>query len=47
MLEVAREFSALGDKAAAGALVREVLRRTPEFPPAQRLLKEWESAEKK
>lgn len=44
LLEVAREFSARGDRAVAIALTKEVLRRTADFPPAKRLLAELEQA---
>jgi hypothetical protein len=44
LLEVAREFSARGDRAMAIALTKEVLRRTADFPPAKRLLAELEQA---
>ena len=47
VLEVAREFYEKADRNAANLLVREVLRRTPNFPPAVRLAQEWESAAKK
>lgn len=47
LLEVAREYFGRGDKATALTLTREVLRRTPGFPPAQRQLAEFEAAEKK
>jgi hypothetical protein len=43
LLEVAREFHGRGDTATALLLTREVLRRTPGFPPAQRLLAELEA----
>jgi hypothetical protein len=46
LLEVAREFHGKGDTATALLLTREVLRRTPEFPPAQRLLAELEAPPK-
>jgi len=42
ILELAREFHAAGDPGAAQAVTREVLSRTPGYPPAQRLLAEWE-----
>jgi hypothetical protein len=47
MLEVAREYFDRGDKSTAVALTTEVLRRTPGFPPAQRLLAAMDGAEKK
>ncbi len=40
MLELAREFATAGDKDSGLALTREVLRRTPNHPPAVRLLAE-------
>ena len=43
LLEVAREFHVQGDTSTARLLIREVLRRTPGFPPAQRLLAELEA----
>jgi hypothetical protein len=47
MLEIAREYLSRGDKNTAIALTTEVLRRTPGFPPALRLLHEIEGSEKK
>jgi hypothetical protein len=47
LLEVAREYLDRGDTATALALTKEVLRRTPGFPPAERLMTEIERAEKK
>jgi hypothetical protein len=47
MLAVAREYFDRGDKTTAVALTNEVLRRTPDFPPARRLLAAFEAAEKK
>ena len=44
LLEVAREYATRGDRATAIALTKEVLRRTPDFPPAKRQLAELESA---
>ncbi|MDP3072112.1 MAG: hypothetical protein Q8N18_17600 [Opitutaceae bacterium] len=44
LLEVAREFSTRGDRAAAIMLTKEVLRRTADFPPAKRQLAELEAA---
>ncbi|HVS53352.1 MAG TPA: hypothetical protein VHD62_13430 [Opitutaceae bacterium] len=40
VLELAREFAG-ADKESALALTREVLRVSPDFPPARRLLAEW------
>lgn len=42
VLDVAREIYATGERAAAIRLVREVGRKSPNFPPATRLLNEWE-----
>ena len=47
MLELAREFFAAGDKKMAVTLTNEVLQRSPNFPPAKRLLAEWSPAAKK
>lgn len=47
VLGLAREVHASGNRAAALALAREVLRRSPNFPPAVRLLREWEPVGKK
>ena len=41
-LAMAREFWALGEKDAARLVVREVLMRSAGFPPAVRLLAEWD-----
>jgi hypothetical protein len=38
LLLLAKEYLEQGDKSSTAALAREVLRRTPNFPPAQRLL---------
>lgn len=46
MLDVARESLGRNDRNTASLLTKEVLRRTPGFPPAQRLLVEIEAAEK-
>jgi tetratricopeptide (TPR) repeat protein len=42
VLEMGRAAFAAGDKDSAIALAKEVLRRSPDFPPAQRLLNEWQ-----
>jgi len=47
VLDLARALHVAGHRAAALALVREVLRKSPNFPPAARLLREWEPAGKK
>ena len=47
LLELAREFFSSGDRAAALLLTREVVRRTPDFPAAERQLEEFRAAEKK
>jgi hypothetical protein len=44
LLELAREFFAAGDKAAAIVLAREIVRSTPDNAAAQRSLREWEPA---
>lgn len=41
-LNFGRTLFAKGDKDSAIALAKEVLRRTPDFPPAVRLLSEWQ-----
>ncbi len=46
VLEVARELYAAGDRSTALLLVREVGRKSPGYPPANRLLNEWERATK-
>ena len=47
MLEIAREYFSKGDRSAAVLLTREVVRRTPDFPAAERQLAEFQAAEKK
>ncbi len=47
MLEIAREYFSRDDRAAAIMLTREVVRRTPDFPAAERQLAEFQAAEKK
>ena len=47
LLEVARGYFAQGHQAAAVLLTREVVRRTPDFPPAERQLQEFRAGEKK
>ncbi|MBL9201781.1 MAG: tetratricopeptide repeat protein, partial [Opitutaceae bacterium] len=42
LLDVARDYAARGERRTAVALTREVLRHTPDFPPARRLLAELE-----
>jgi hypothetical protein len=42
VLEAAQEFFRGGDKESATAVAKEVLARTPNFPPAVRLLASWE-----
>lgn len=42
LLAAAREFFDRGDKAAAIALANEVLRRSPGYTPAKRILAEWQ-----
>lgn len=42
MLDAAQEFFRGGDKDSAVAITKEVLARTPNFPPAVRLLAAWE-----
>jgi tetratricopeptide (TPR) repeat protein len=41
VLGEARKAAEAGDSAAAQLLVKEVLRRHPDYPPARRLLQEW------
>ncbi|MSU24967.1 MAG: hypothetical protein EXS32_14260 [Opitutus sp.] len=41
-LGLGRTLFAQGDTNTAIALAKEVLRQTPDFPPAQRLLREWQ-----
>ena len=47
MLEIAREYFSKGGRSAAVLLTREVVRRTPDFPAAERQLAEFQPAEKK
>lgn len=47
LLEVAREYFGQGHQTAALLLTREVVRRTPGFPPAERQLQEFREGEKK
>ena len=42
IIALAREFNTSGDRDAAVALVRTVLRKSPDFAPAQSALAEWE-----
>ena len=42
VLELGRTAVAKGDRDAAIALAKEVLRRSPDFPPAQQLLNVWQ-----
>jgi hypothetical protein len=42
LLDAAEEFFRGGDKDAAVTVTKEVLARTPNFPPAVRLLASWE-----
>lgn len=43
VLDFGRAASARGDRETALALGKEVIRRTPEYAPAQRLLREWQA----
>ncbi len=47
LLEIAREYFSSGDRAVAVMLAREVVRRTPGFPAAERQLAEFQAVEKK
>lgn len=42
LLDLARAWHAAGDKEGALALATEVRRKSPNYPPAQRLLAEWQ-----
>jgi hypothetical protein len=43
VLDFGRAAFAQGDRETALALGKEVIRRTPEYAPAQRLLREWQA----
>ncbi len=47
VLEAARALYAAGERRGAVLLAREVARKSPNYPPATRLLAEWERAGKK
>ena len=47
LLAIAREYFSAGDRAVAVMLTREVVRRTPGFPPAELQLAEFQAVEKK
>ncbi|MEX2044416.1 MAG: hypothetical protein WD941_03620 [Opitutus sp.] len=44
MLELGREFNSAGDKPSAVVLVKQILQRFPDYPPAKRQLAEWTPA---